>query len=230
MQVSQSVVALQSLRHGPKSRPPPANTAGGAPSHLISPQRRCQWYPLAHGRVNPKQYEGDRATRPALQEERGNLCATRPVGWGYRRRFRSPEFLIFFAVWTVLHVFVCLAVLGYLGNFIMLRSRSWNCGFSTRSRSCGSVLRTRGLQWIERRVAHPSGSRSIVFDGDSRRGGGWPGDGRTETGGWPWFGRVRKDAWVPHVSVFETWGFSVLPFGGAEHHSMKSIATTFSDS
>ena len=48
---------------------------------------RRQWYPLAHGGVNPKHYEGDRATRPALQEERGNLCATRPVGWGYRRPF-----------------------------------------------------------------------------------------------------------------------------------------------
>lgn len=34
---------------------------------------------------------------------------------GYRRLFRSPEFWGFFVVWTLIHVAVYLAVLGYLG-------------------------------------------------------------------------------------------------------------------
>ena len=37
------------------------------------------------------------------------------VGRGYRSLFRSPEFVIFFTIWTVVHVIVFLLVLAYLG-------------------------------------------------------------------------------------------------------------------
>lgn len=37
------------------------------------------------------------------------------VGWGYRRKFRNPEFVSFFLAWLVLHVALYLLVLGYLG-------------------------------------------------------------------------------------------------------------------
>ena len=37
------------------------------------------------------------------------------VGWGYRRKFRSPAFVSFFLAWTLVHVLVFLMVLAYLG-------------------------------------------------------------------------------------------------------------------
>lgn len=39
------------------------------------------------------------------------------VGWGYRRRFRSPEFSAFFVLWMAVHVAICVLVLNYLGLF-----------------------------------------------------------------------------------------------------------------
>ena len=37
------------------------------------------------------------------------------VGWGYRRRFRDPAFVSFFAAWTLVHALVYILVLAYLG-------------------------------------------------------------------------------------------------------------------
>ena len=37
------------------------------------------------------------------------------VGWPYRSQFRNPTFVKFFVVWLLVHVFVFLLVLGYLG-------------------------------------------------------------------------------------------------------------------
>lgn len=37
------------------------------------------------------------------------------VGWGYRRKFREPLFILFFGAWTLVHVLVFLLVLAYLG-------------------------------------------------------------------------------------------------------------------
>ena len=37
------------------------------------------------------------------------------VGWGYRRRFRSPAFVSFFVAWLLLHVTFYLLILGHLG-------------------------------------------------------------------------------------------------------------------
>jgi phosphotransferase system glucose/maltose/N-acetylglucosamine-specific IIC component len=37
------------------------------------------------------------------------------VGWGYRKKFRSPAFVRFFLAWLLLHVTLYLLVLGYLG-------------------------------------------------------------------------------------------------------------------
>ena len=37
------------------------------------------------------------------------------VGWGYRRKFRSPMFVVFFLFWLLAHVLIYLLVLGYLG-------------------------------------------------------------------------------------------------------------------
>jgi FtsH-binding integral membrane protein len=37
------------------------------------------------------------------------------VGWGYRRKFRDPGFVVFFLGWTVVHILVFLIVLAYLG-------------------------------------------------------------------------------------------------------------------
>jgi len=37
------------------------------------------------------------------------------VGWGYRRKFRDPAFVSFFVAWTLVHVFLYLLVLEYLG-------------------------------------------------------------------------------------------------------------------
>ena len=39
------------------------------------------------------------------------------VGWGYRRLFRSPAFMVFFGTWTLVHVAINLLVLAYLGFF-----------------------------------------------------------------------------------------------------------------
>jgi hypothetical protein len=37
------------------------------------------------------------------------------VGWGYRRKFRDPAFVSFFAAWTLVHALVYILVLAYLG-------------------------------------------------------------------------------------------------------------------
>jgi phosphotransferase system glucose/maltose/N-acetylglucosamine-specific IIC component len=37
------------------------------------------------------------------------------VGWGYRRKFRDPAFVSFFAAWTLVHALVYVLVLAYLG-------------------------------------------------------------------------------------------------------------------
>ena len=37
------------------------------------------------------------------------------VGWGYRRLFRSPEFLLFLSAWMSVHVAVALLVTFFLG-------------------------------------------------------------------------------------------------------------------
>jgi len=37
------------------------------------------------------------------------------VGWGYRRKFRDPAFVSFFAAWTLVHALIYILVLAYLG-------------------------------------------------------------------------------------------------------------------
>jgi hypothetical protein len=39
------------------------------------------------------------------------------VGWGYRRKFRDPNVVMFFVAWTVAHVLVFLLILAYLNIF-----------------------------------------------------------------------------------------------------------------
>jgi hypothetical protein len=65
VQMTQSVVALESFGHAASLRIPPATTAGGAPSRLIASRQRMEWYPLRDVLSNGKRKSRFRATRPA---------------------------------------------------------------------------------------------------------------------------------------------------------------------
>lgn len=45
----------------------------------------------------------------------GALVFFAVVGWGYRNKFGSPQFLMFFIAWLFVHVTIYILVLGYLG-------------------------------------------------------------------------------------------------------------------